>query len=157
MPDIPGPIVDFEQVSVRFDDTWALRKVSFKLNAGETHIILGAAGSGKTTLLKAAIGLVGVDDGDIKLFGQDITSLTEHDLYPLRSRIGVLFQEGGLFDSLSVGDNVEYPLLNRQNPNGQNRNGQSGSEPSSVERQAREALRVVEVEQTFDKFPSEVS
>jgi phospholipid/cholesterol/gamma-HCH transport system ATP-binding protein len=157
MPDIPGPIVDFEQVSVRFDDTWALRKVSFKLNAGETHIILGAAGSGKTTLLKAAIGLVGVDDGDIKLFGQDITSLTEHDLYPLRSRIGVLFQEGGLFDSLSVGDNVEYPLLNRQNPNGQNRNGQSGSEPSSVERQAREALRFVELEQTFDKFPSEVS
>ncbi|HEX3682273.1 MAG TPA: ATP-binding cassette domain-containing protein [Bryobacteraceae bacterium] len=157
MPDTPGPIVDFEQVSVRFEETWALRNVSFKLNAGETHIILGAAGSGKTTLLKAAIGLVGVDDGDIKLFGQEITSLTEHDLYPLRSRIGVLFQEGGLFDSLSVGDNVEYPLLNRQNPNGQNLDGQSGSEPSSVETQAREALRFVELEQTFDKFPSEVS
>jgi phospholipid/cholesterol/gamma-HCH transport system ATP-binding protein len=157
MPDTPSAIVDFEQVSVRFEDTWALRKVSFKLNAGETHIILGAAGSGKTTLLKAAIGLVSVDEGDIKLFGQEITSLTEHDLYPLRSRIGVLFQEGGLFDSLSVGDNVEYPLLNQQNRSGQNRSGQSAADAPPVETQARETLRFVELEQTFDKFPSEVS
>jgi phospholipid/cholesterol/gamma-HCH transport system ATP-binding protein len=157
MPDIPGPIVDFEQVSVRFDETWALRNVSFKLNPGETHIILGAAGSGKTTLLKAVIGLVRVDEGEIKLFGQSITSLTEHDLYPLRSRIGVLFQEGGLFDSLSVGDNVEYPLLNQQNPHRQNRNGQPVGESSSIENQARDALRFVELEQTFDKFPSELS
>src|SRR6201996_7597651 len=121
MPDNTGPIVNFERVSVRFDETLALRNVSFKLNAGETHVILGAAGSGKTTLLKAAIGLVSVDEGKIKLFGQDITSLREHDLYPLRSRIGVLFQEGGLFDSLPVGDNVEYPLLNQQNRQGQSR------------------------------------
>src|SRR6202451_846988 len=162
MPDTASPLVDFQGVSLRFEDTWALQNVSFRLNAGETHIILGAAGSGKTTLLKAAIGLVSVDEGEIKLFGEDITSLSEHDLYPLRSRIGVLFQEGGLFDSLPVGDNVEYPLLNQQNRNGQNKNGQSdngrsGEALSSIETQAREALRFVELEQTFDKFPSELS
>src|ERR1700685_2229029 len=162
MPDTASPLVDFQGVSLRFEDTWALQNVSFRLTAGETHIIRGAAGSGKTTLLKAAIGLVSVDEGEIKLFGEDITSLSEHDLYPLRSRIGVLFQEGGLFDSLPVGDNVEYPLLNQQNRNGQNKNGQSdngrsGEALSSIETQAREALRFVELEQTFDKFPSELS
>jgi len=157
MPDNTGPIVNFERVSVRFDETLALRNVSFKLNAGETHVILGAAGSGKTTLLKAAIGLVSVDEGEIKLFGRDITALREHDLYPLRSRTGVLFQEGGLFDSLPVGDNVEYPLLNQQNRQGQSRARQSGADLSAIETQAREALRFVELEQTFDKFPSEVS
>jgi phospholipid/cholesterol/gamma-HCH transport system ATP-binding protein len=145
----PGTIIEFQNVSLRFEETWALQNVSFQLGPGETHIILGAAGSGKTTLLKAAIGLVGVDEGEIKLFGQDITSLTEPDLFPLRRRAGILFQEGGLFDSLSVGDNVEYPLLN------QPRNGSQGVD--SIEAQAREALRFVELEQTFDKFPSEVS
>lgn len=152
MPDTPSPIVDFEGVSLRFEDTWALQNVSFKLNAGETHIILGAAGSGKTTLLKAVIGLVRVEEGTIKLFGQDVISLNEHGLYPLRSRTGFLFQEGGLFDSLRVGDNVEYPLLNQQN-----RDRRSGEALASMEAQARETLRFVELEQTFDKFPSELS
>ena len=148
--DTPGPIVEFQNVSLRFEETWALQNVSFQLGAGETHVILGAAGSGKTSLLKAAIGLVHVDEGEIKLFGQDITSLREHDLFPLRSRAGMLFQEGGLFDSLSVGDNVEYPLLNQPIRNG-------SAAGNSIEGQAREALRFVELEQAFDKFPSEVS
>src|SRR5579875_2713573 len=138
MAEISNPIVDFKGVSLRFEDTWALQNVSFELNAGDTHIILGAAGSGKTTLLKAVIGLVKIDAGDIKLFGEDVRSLSEHDLYPLRSRTGLLFQEGGLFDSLSVGDNVEYPLLNQQN-----RDVRSGEALSSIEDQARETLRFV--------------
>lgn len=145
-------IIEFENVSLRFEETWALQDVSLTLRPGETHVILGAAGSGKTTLLKAAIGLVPIDQGEIRLFGQNITSLSEHELYPLRSRIGVLFQEGGLFDSLSVGDNVEYPLLNRQSQASVN-----GQAEASIEAQAREALRFVELEHTFDKFPSEVS
>jgi len=145
-------MVEFEAVSLRFEDTWALHDVSFKLHAGQTHVILGAAGSGKTTLLKAVIGLVRVDRGSVKLFGEDITAMSEHDLYPLRGRTGVLFQEGGLFDSLQVGDNVEYPLLNRQIGEHNNK-----TDSSSAETQAREALRFVELEQTFDKFPSEVS
>jgi phospholipid/cholesterol/gamma-HCH transport system ATP-binding protein len=125
--------------------------VSFTLNSGETHVILGAAGSGKTSLLKSVIGLVTIDQGEIKLFGEDITRLAEHGLYPLRSRTGVLFQEGALFDSLSVGENVEYPLINQQSD-------YKGSVlAEEAEPRVRETLRFVELEQTFDKFPSELS
>jgi phospholipid/cholesterol/gamma-HCH transport system ATP-binding protein len=150
MADEPISILEFKDVSLRFEDNWALRNVSLTLNAGETHILLGAAGSGKTTLLKSVIGLIRIDDGEIRLFGQDVRSLREHDLYPLRGRTGFLFQEGGLFDSLSVGDNVEYPLLNQQTDGGP-------IPPDIAETRAREALRFVELEQAFDKFPSEVS
>ena len=120
---------------------------------GETRIIFGAAGSGKTTLLKAVIGLVAVDKGEIRLFGQDVASLKERDLYPLRSRAGILFQEGGLFDSLSVGDNVEYPLLNQQS----SEKKKNESDGDDVEKRARKTLGFVELGQTFDQFPSELS
>lgn len=153
MAEPPRAIVEFKNVSLRFEDTWALRDISLTLNPGETHVILGAAGSGKTTLLKSVIGLVTVDNGEIDLFGEDITRLKEHDLYPLRSRTGVLFQEGALFDSLSVGENVEYPLLNQQT----DRASKEAVSADEAETRVRDALRFVELEQTFDKFPSEVS
>ena len=145
-----GPILEFEKVSLRYGDTWALRDISLTLNPGETRIIFGAAGSGKTTLLKAVIGLVNVDEGRIRLFGQEVTSLRESQRFGLRSGAGVLFQEGGLFDSLSVGENVQYPLLNRQR-------GDTEISPEDAEKRVREALRFVELEQTFDKFPAEIS
>src|SRR3984957_13535747 len=97
------PILEFKDVSLKFGDTWALRDVSLNLCPGETRIVFGAAGAGKTTLLKAVIGLVEVDGGEITLFDRHVTSSKETDLFPLRRRAGVLFQEGGLFDSLSVG------------------------------------------------------
>jgi phospholipid/cholesterol/gamma-HCH transport system ATP-binding protein len=128
---------------------WALRDVTFGLRPGETRIILGAAGSGKTTLLKSAIGLMTPDSGKISLFGEAVTNLKEQQLFSLRARAGFLFQEGGLFDSLTIRENVAYPLVNRQ-----------GFEPLSeeeVEQRVREALRFVELEQTLDKFPSELS
>lgn len=155
MPDTPRPILEFQDVSLRYEETWALRNVSFVLNPGETRIILGEAGSGKTTLLKAAIGLVRVDKGKIELFGEDVTSHKEQELYALRSQAGMVFQEGGLFDSLSVGENVEYPLINQQTSD----QSQSASETRNgqVEQRVREALRFVELEHTFDKFPSQVS
>lgn len=155
MPDTPRPILEFQDVSLRYEETWALRNVSFVLNPGETRIILGEAGSGKTTLLKAAIGLVRVDKGKIELFGEDVTSRKEQELYALRSQAGMVFQEGGLFDSLSVGENVEYPLINQQTSD----QSQSASETRNgqVEQRVREALRFVELEHTFDKFPSQVS
>ena len=153
-PDTQSPLLEIKDVSLKFGDTWALRDVSLTLDSGETHVIFGSAGSGKTTLLKAVIGLVKIDEGDIKLFGQDVTSLTEQQLFPIRSRAGILFQEGGLFDSLTVGENVEYPLLNQQRPHGDN--GQRLSE-DDVEKRVREALTFVELAQTFDKFPSELS
>lgn len=145
------PLLELENVSLRFGEKWALRNVSLKLFPGETRIIFGEAGSGKTSLLKAIIGLIEVDDGVLKLFGKDVRSMHEQNRFALRSRAGFLFQEGGLFDSLSVGENVEYPLTNRVI-----------STPSSAmnkdhEEKVRDSLRFVGLEQTFDKFPAEIS
>ncbi len=153
MPD--GPILEFSNVTLRYDQTWALRNLSFTLKQGETRVIFGQAGSGKTTLLKAAIGLVPVDEGKIRLFGEDVTALNERKLYTLRGRAGFLFQEGGLFDSLTVGENVEYPIVNQQvSPNDAHKKTSSNGEP---EQRVRETLRFVELEQTFDSFPSSLS
>ena len=150
MPD--QPILQFSNVSAQFDDTWALRDVSLALLPGETRVIFGAAGSGKTTLLKAAIGLTAVSSGHVNLFGENIVNRKETELFPLRSRAGFVFQEGGLFDSLSVGENVEYPLLNRQTTDPAQNHAAAG-----MTKMVREALRFVELEQTYDKFPSEIS
>lgn len=155
MPDQPLPIVQFEDVSLQYGDVWALRNVSFSLMPGETRIILGEAGSGKTTLIKAVIGLVRVDEGTIKLFDSPVTSLAESELFALRSKAGIVLQEGGLFDSLCIGENVEYPLLNQQAS--ENNGKKSPSKSGRFAVRAREALRFVELEQTFRKYPSEVS
>lgn len=142
-------VLEFQEVSVRFDETLALDRVSFKIEAGETRIVYGVAGSGKTTLLKTALGLVRPDAGRVFVFGRDATHLTENDWFDLRARMGVLFQEGGLFDSLTVAENVAYPLLNQRSLD-HPANGQ-------VDQRVREALRFVELEQTLDKVPSELS
>jgi len=99
-------LLRFEAVSLHFDETVALDSVSFEMGPGETRVILGAAGSGKTTLLKAAIGLIRPDSGRIYLFGEEITGLKENQLFDIRSKVGVLFQEGGLFDSITIAENV---------------------------------------------------
>jgi phospholipid/cholesterol/gamma-HCH transport system ATP-binding protein len=151
MPD--GPILEFCNVSLRYDQVWALRDVSLTLKPGETRIIFGQAGSGKTSLLKAVIGLVPVDQGTIRLFNQEVTSLGENKLFKLRSRAGFLFQEGGLFDSLTVGENVEYPIVNQQSSD-ENKQQEDGAE---IERRAKETLRFVELERTFESFPSSLS
>lgn len=145
----PDSIVEFDNVSKRFGETWALHNVSLSLKPGETRIILGAAGSGKTTLLKAVIGLVTVDSGKVRLFDHSMTDLGEHDMYSVRAKAGFLFQEGGLFDSLNIGENVEYPL--------QNQILKEAVSDEEIERRAREALRFVELEGTYERFPSEVS
>lgn len=142
-------IVNFSTVNTRFDETWALQDVSLALKPGETRIILGAAGSGKTTLLKSVIGLVPVDSGSIQLFDEEVTKMSDHDLFPLRAKAGFLFQEGGLFDSLTIGENVEYPLANQQT--------RVPISPEESDRRVRDALRFVELEHTINKFPSEVS
>jgi len=102
-------VVRFEDVSLHFGDTVALDHVSFEMHAGETFVLLGAAGSGKTMLLKVAVGLVQANSGKVSLFGQEITRLREQDLFDIRARVGILFQEGGLFDSLTIAENVAYP------------------------------------------------
>ena len=149
MPD--QPLLSLENVNLRYGSKWALKNISLKLNPGETRIIFGEAGSGKTSLLKAVVGLIGVDDGNIQLFGKDVRSAQERELYGLRSQSGFLFQEGGLFDSLTVGENVEYPLVNQVETSGHIRAFENPEE------KVREVLRFVELEQTFDKFPAELS
>jgi phospholipid/cholesterol/gamma-HCH transport system ATP-binding protein len=141
-------LLRFEKVSLHFDETLALDAVSFEMGPGETRVVLGAAGSGKTTLLKAAIGLIQPDSGRVYLFGQEITGLKENQLFDIRSKVGVLFQEGGLFDSITIAENVAYPLLN----------GRVHDMPlDQVETKVRDALRFVELEQTMEQFPAELS
>jgi phospholipid/cholesterol/gamma-HCH transport system ATP-binding protein len=148
-------ILRFEDVSLHFDATSALDHVSFEMHPGQTYVLLGAAGSGKTMLLKVAVGLVRPDSGRVWLFGQEITSLREQDLFDMRARVGILFQEGGLFDSLTVAENVAYPLTNSHVTHEQGSNGNGTAR--SVEDRVRESLRFVELEKTLDKFPNELS
>lgn len=149
MPETVEPLVQFDDVNAQFGSVWALRDVSFGLHKSETRIIFGAAGSGKTTLLKAAIGLIQPDSGKICLFGEEVTNQSEHELFALRSKAGMLFQESALFDSLTVRENVEYPLLNQQ--------AEHPLTEEEVDHRVREALRFVELEHTLDKLPSELS
>ena len=148
-PTAQQPVVRFDDVNLSFGDTPALVHLSFTMRAGETRVVLGAAGSGKTMLLKTAVGLVAPDSGHISLFGEEVTGRKESQLYDVRSKVGILFQEGGLFDSLTIAENVAYPLLNQHA-------GQTPS-PEEVDQRVRESLRFVELEHTLDKFPSELS
>jgi phospholipid/cholesterol/gamma-HCH transport system ATP-binding protein len=158
-------ILRFEDVSLHFDATAALDHVSLQMHPGQTYVVLGAAGSGKTMLLKVAVGLVRPDSGRVWLFDQEITRLREQDLFDVRARVGILFQEGGLFDSLTIAENVAYPLTNSHVTSQRvlqhatatvSSNG--GSAPArTVEDRVRESLRFVELEETLDKFPNELS
>lgn len=142
------PQLAFENVSFAFDETPVLRNLSFGLNSGETLIVLGAAGSGKTVLLKTALGLLRPTAGRVILFGSDVTADTEKEWFEVRSRIGVLFQEGGLFDSLDVAENVAYPLRNQLSRN---------CPEADILPKVEESLRFVDLGQTMDKYPSELS
>lgn len=140
-------ILRLDNISLTFDGvTKVLDGVSMEMLAGDTKIILGAAGSGKSVMLKIALGLLRPASGRIYLFGQDVTDFTENQWYEVRSRIGVLFQEGGLFDSLTIEENVAYPLVNHSNKSSE-----------EVHPHVEEALRFVELAHTLDKFPSELS
>lgn len=143
------PVLQFVDVTVRFYDDVALERVSFALYGGETLVILGAAGAGKTVLLKTALGLIRPSEGRVEVFGRDITRLKEEELFELRGKIGMLFQEGGLFDSLNIEENVAYPLLNRQK-------GRRPA-PQQARQLVEESLSFVELEHTLEKFPSELS
>jgi phospholipid/cholesterol/gamma-HCH transport system ATP-binding protein len=144
----PSPL-RFENVSVTFGpDVIALDNVSFEVGSGETLIVMGAAGSGKTTLLKTAMGLIRPSSGRIFLFGEDVTGKPESEWFEIRSRIGMLFQESALFDSMTVVQNVAYPLLNQKT---------NKIPRDKMEAAVRESLRFVELEQTIGLYPSELS
>src|SRR5260370_506960 len=107
-------MIQRRHVSLYFGDVPALDHVSFRLAAGETCMVYGAAGSGKTMLLKVAVGLVQPDSGRVYLMGQEITRMKENQMFDLRAHVGILFQEGALFDSLNIEENVAYPLVNQR-------------------------------------------
>ncbi len=135
-----------DDVAIAFDENKVLDGVSFVLPYGETKILLGVAGSGKSVLLKLVLGLMKPDRGHISVLDHDVTAMQEEELFGLRSRVGMVFQESALFDSLTVKENVAYRLYEDH----------SLSEEEITER-VREALRFVELERTIDMFPSELS
>lgn len=141
-------ILRFENVTVAFEGAPVLRDLSFEAWEGESRVILGSAGSGKTVLLKTALGLIKPDEGKVFVFGRDLTTLRERELFDIRSRIGMLFQESALFDSLTVEENVAYPLLNQKSIH---------CPPEDVHPRVVEALEFVELGSTLEKFPSELS
>lgn len=148
MESTSAPVLEFDNVSVSFGSVDALRDVSLSVPEGASRVLLGVTGSGKSVLLKVAIGLVRPDTGAIRLFGEDIGSLPERELNLLRSSVGMVFQESALFDSLSIGENVAFPLdyATRNKP-----------DDDEIEARVREALQFVELESTYGKFPSELS
>jgi phospholipid/cholesterol/gamma-HCH transport system ATP-binding protein len=144
----------FEDVTVRFAEFEALKNVSFELKEGETRIVLGATGSGKTVLLKTAIGLDCACSGKISLFDEEIQGKPERDLFDLRQRVGVLFQEGALFDSMTVERNVAYPLLTRRDVKGKHA---AKVDMAAAHTRIQEALDFVELGKTLKLTPSELS
>jgi phospholipid/cholesterol/gamma-HCH transport system ATP-binding protein len=149
LPSEPGAATDivvFDCVSIAFDEKPVLEGISFRLAKGETKAIFGVAGSGKSTILKLALGLLKPDAGHIYVLGEDVTQMPEDALFDLRRKIGMVFQESALFDSLTVRENVAFRLLEE---------GDVSDE--EVEKRVREALRFVELEDTVDKFPAELS
>jgi phospholipid/cholesterol/gamma-HCH transport system ATP-binding protein len=142
------PILRFEQVTVEFDEVVALADVSFAAYEGEARVILGAAGSGKTVLLKTALGLTKPTSGTVYAFGKNLRTMSERELFDIRSRIGMLFQESALFDSLNIEENVAYPLLNQKSIQ---------CPLDQVRPKVVEALEFVELGGTLEKFPSELS
>jgi phospholipid/cholesterol/gamma-HCH transport system ATP-binding protein len=145
-PDAAENIVVFENVSIAFDEKPVLDGISFRLAKGETKAIFGVAGSGKSTILKLALGLLKPDAGHIYVLGDDVTQMRENALFGLRRKIGMVFQESALFDSLTVRENVAFRLLEE---------GEVSED--EVEHRVREALSFVELEETVDKFPAELS
>jgi phospholipid/cholesterol/gamma-HCH transport system ATP-binding protein len=144
-PDSGEPVVAFKDVSITFDMKPVLKGISFAVLRGETRIILGPAGSGKSVLMKLVDGLIRPDAGTIHVFGEDITHMRETDLFKLRARIGMVFQESALFDSLSVEDNVAFRLHEEHIPE------------EEAHQRVVEALQFVELEHTIAKFPPELS
>lgn len=139
------PVVVFDNVSIAFDLKPVLVDISFSVAHGETRIILGPAGGGKSVLMKLADGLLEADSGTIHVFGHDITRMSEDELFKLRARIGMVFQESALFDSLSVEDNVAYRLHENHVPE------------EEAHTRVVEALKFVGLEQAIAKFPPELS
>lgn len=139
------PAIEFRDVVLAFDDRVILDHLSLKVMKGETKIILGGSGGGKSTIIKLVLGLLKPDSGQVLVDGEDITNYSEEQMMRVRKKIGMVFQEGALFDSLSVYDNVAYRLHEQHVPE------------EEVEPEVRRMLRFVNLEDAIDKMPIELS
>ena len=141
-----APIVLFDRVSLAFDDKVILREVSFTLLSGHTKIFLGASGAGKSTILKLALGLLKPDSGVIWINGERVDTMSEDELMKVRGDLGMVFQEGALFDSLTVAENVGYKLYE-----------ETEMPLEEVRRRVEEVLGFIGLAEHIDKMPSELS
>lgn len=139
------PAIEFRDVHLSFDDKKILNGISFTVKRGETKIILGRSGGGKSTTIRLLLGLLKPDSGQILVDGEDITNYDEPEMMAVRQKMGMVFQEGALFDSLSVYDNVAYRLH------------EGGIVEEDVEPEVRRMLQFVDLEEAIDKMPSELS
>jgi phospholipid/cholesterol/gamma-HCH transport system ATP-binding protein len=140
------PAIVFERVSLAFDDKVVLRDISFSLLPGHTKIILGASGSGKSTILKLILGLLKPDSGEIWVHGSRISRMPEVELMNVRGNLGMVFQEGALFDSLTVAENVGYKLYE-----------ETDTSLDEVRQRVQQVLGFVRLSEHIDKMPSELS
>ena len=141
-----SPAIVFERVSLAFDDKVVLRDISFSLLPGHTKIILGASGSGKSTILKLILGLLKPDSGEIWVHGSRVDRMPEAEMMAVRANLGMVFQEGALFDSLTVAENVGYKLYE-----------ETDTPLEEVRRRVEEVLGFVRLSEHIDKMPSELS
>jgi phospholipid/cholesterol/gamma-HCH transport system ATP-binding protein len=140
-----SPTIKFERVRIGFEEGDVLRGVSFEVQERETLVLLGETGTGKTLALKLAAGLLRPSEGNVRVLDRDISGMEERDLLAFRRQIGFVFQEGALFDSMTVGDNVAYRLL------------EDKVKDDEIDARVLEVLRFVELEHTVNLFPSELS
>jgi phospholipid/cholesterol/gamma-HCH transport system ATP-binding protein len=139
------PAIAFADVWMGFDDGQVLRGVTFQVQERETLILMGETGSGKTLTLKMAAGLLTPNSGSVVVLGNEVSGMQESELLAFRRKVGFVFQEGALFDSMSVADNVAYRLREER------------VAEEEIESRVLEVLRFVELEHTVDQFPSELS
>ncbi len=139
------PAVTFEDVWMGFDEGPVLRGVTFQVQERETLILLGETGTGKTLTLKMAAGLLTPNNGSVIVLGNEVSEMKESELLAFRRKIGFVFQEGALFDSMAVAENVAYRLR------------EDGVADEEIEPRVREVLQFVELEHAFEQLPSELS
>jgi phospholipid/cholesterol/gamma-HCH transport system ATP-binding protein len=143
---VPGePLILFKDVRVGFEDKLVLDGISFAVSPGETKVLLGESGSGKTLIMKLATGLMRADSGQIFVTGREVGEMSENELLDFRRRIGFVFQESALFDSITVEENVAFRLREAHAPE------------EEIEKRVHEVLRFVEMEDAIDKYPAELS
>src|SRR6266487_587158 len=141
-----APVIVFDHVQLAFDEKVVLKDLSFTLIKGHTKIILGASGSGKSTILKIITGLLRADGGVVWVNGERVDQLTERELMKVRNDLGMIFQEGALFDSLTVRENVGYKLYE-----------ETDMPLDEIDRRVEEVLGFIGLSEHIDKMPSELS